>query len=84
MSQANYWSGRAFASLCSLAGFMLLCVTGLILFLEPHGRVAYWTRWCFLGLEKDQWGNIHIISGFLFLIAGAFHLYYNWKAILGY
>jgi hypothetical protein len=46
--------------------------------------VAYWTKWNFLGLEKDQWGNIHIFSGLLFLVAGGFHLYYNWKPLIGY
>jgi hypothetical protein len=46
--------------------------------------VAYWTKWNFLGLEKDQWGNIHIFAGFLFLVAGGFHLYYNWKPLIRY
>jgi hypothetical protein len=58
--------------------------TAIILYIEPHGRVAYWTKWDFLGLEKDQWGNIHIFSGLLFLVAGGFHLYYNWKPLIGY
>ena len=78
------WSGRAFTSLCSLVSFILLCVTGIILYIEPHGRVAYWTKWSFLSLEKDQWGNIHIYSGLLFLVSGGFHLYYNWKPLLKY
>ena len=52
--------------------------------MEPHGRVAYWIKWNFLGLEKDQWGNIHIFSGLLFLVAGGFHLYYNWKPLMRY
>jgi len=29
-------------------------------------------------------GNIHIFAGFLFLVAGGFHLYYNWKPLLKY
>jgi hypothetical protein len=52
--------------------------------MEPHGRVAYWIKWNFLGLEKDQWGNIHLFSGLLFLVAGGFHLYYNWKPLMRY
>lgn len=78
------WSGRAFTSLCSLVSFILLCLTGIILYIVPHGRVAYWIKWNFLGLEKDQWGNIHIFSGLLFLVAGGFHLYYNWKPLIKY
>jgi len=83
MSNRN-WSGRAFTSLCSLVSFILLCLTGIILYIEPHGRVAYWTKWNFFGLEKDQWGNTHIFSGLLFIVAGGFHLYYNWKPLIKY
>jgi hypothetical protein len=78
------WSGRAFTSLCSLVSFALLCFTGIMLYVAPHGRVAYWTKWQFLALEKDQWGAIHLFSGFLLLIAGGFHLYYNWKPLIKY
>lgn len=78
------WSGRAFTSLCSLVGFILLCCTGVILYIGPHGRVAYWTKWQIWGLEKDQWGAVHVFSGLLFLIAGGFHLYYNWKPLIKY
>lgn len=83
MSEKN-WSGRAFTSLCSLVSFVLLCFTGIILYIEPHGRVAYWTKWQFLALEKDQWGAVHVFSGLLLLIAGGFHLYYNWKPLIKY
>jgi hypothetical protein len=78
------WSGRAFTSLCSLASFILLCLTGIILYTEPHGRVAYWSKWHFLSLEKDQWGSIHIYSGLLFLVTGGFHIYYNWRPLIKY
>ena len=78
------WNGRAFTSLCSLVSFILLSFTGIILYVEPHGRVAYWIKWHFLSLEKDQWGNIHIYSGLLFLAAGGFHIYYNWKPLVKY
>ena len=83
MSNRN-WRGQAFTSLCSLVSFILLLLTAIILYMEPHGRVAYWIKWNFLGLEKDQWGNIHLFSGLLFLVAGGFHLYYNWKPLMRY
>jgi len=83
MSNRN-WRGRAFTSLCSLASFILLLLTAIVLYIVPHGRVAYWTKWTLFGLEKDQWGNIHIFAGFLFLVAGGFHLYYNWKPLIRY
>jgi hypothetical protein len=78
------WSGRVFTSLCSVVSFILLVFTGIVLYVEPQGRVAYWVKWDFLSLEKDQWGNIHLFSGLLFLIAGGFHIYYNWKPLVRY
>jgi hypothetical protein len=78
------WGGRAFTSLCSLASFLLLLLTAIVLYIVPHGRVAYWTKWTLFGLERDQWGNIHIFAGALFLVAGGFHLYYNWKPLIRY
>jgi hypothetical protein len=78
------WNGRAFTSLCSAVSFILLCFTGIIIYAEPHGRVAYWINWQFLSLSKDQWGNIHVYSGLLFLLAGSFHIYYNWKPLINY
>jgi hypothetical protein len=61
------WRGRAFTSLCSLVNFIFLLLTAIILYIEPHGRVADWTKWNFLGLKKVQWGNLHLFSGLLFL-----------------
>jgi hypothetical protein len=76
--------GRALTSLCSLVSFFLLVFTGMILYTEPHGRVAYWMKWHFFGLEKEQWGNIHLFAGLLFIVAGGFHLFYNWQPLIRY
>lgn len=80
----NKWSGRAFTSLLSLASFLILSITGIILYAQPHGRIADWTKWRLLGLEKGQFGSIHVLAGLLFLIAGGFHLYYNWNLLMRY
>ena len=77
--------GRGFFSLLSFGGFFLLFITGIVLFIMPHGRIAYWTDWRFLGLTKDHWGSIHICSGVVFIVAGALHVfYYNWKPLTNY
>ena len=78
------WQGRAFASLLSLVSFLVLGITGVILYLTPQGRVAYWVDWHLMGLDKSQWGNIHILGALLFLIAGIFHLCYNWRPLINY
>jgi hypothetical protein len=67
-----------------LISFVLLLVTSSILYIIPHGRVAYWSDWHLLGLSKTQWGNLHINLGILFILAGILHLFYNWSAVLSY
>ncbi len=66
-----------------LSGFFVI-LTSVILYLEPHGRVAYWADWTLLGLSKDQWDAMHLTTGFLFLFALLLHVYYNWKPIVAY
>ena len=75
---------RKAISLTALWAFGLLILTSIILYIVPAGRVAYWAEWRLWGLTKTQWGELHINLGVLFLIAGALHIYLNWKAILAY
>lgn len=67
-----------------LVSFVLLILTSVILYIEPQGRVAYWSDWRLWGLSKTQWGNLHLNLGALLLLAGIFHLVYNWKVITAY
>ncbi len=64
--------------------FFFLLVTSIILYIVPQGRVAYWADWRLWGLSKSQWGDLHINFGFLFLLAGMLHIYYNWRPIVAY
>ncbi|HOP05692.1 MAG TPA: DUF4405 domain-containing protein [candidate division Zixibacteria bacterium] len=75
---------RGLTSFFTLFGFIIMAITGLVLYVEPAGRVAYWTTWSMLGLTKTQWGNIHILSSILFIIAGGVHIYLNWKPLMNY
>ena len=54
-----------------------MLVTSIILFITPQGRVAYWADWRLMGLTKTDWGNIHIVVGFLFLITLGLNLVGN-------
>lgn len=76
--------GRAVVSLLMAWAFLVSGFTGLVLYIEPYGRIAFWNNWQLLSLNKNQWDGIHIISSWLFIIAGSFHLYLNWKPFLGY
>ena len=75
---------RGLTSFFTLFGFLIMSVTGLVLYVVPAGRVAYWTTWEMIGLSKTDWGNIHILSSLLFIVAGGFHTYFNWKPLMNY
>jgi len=75
---------RRTISLTLLISLVPLVLTSVILYIVPEGRVAYWSDWTMLGLSKTQWGDIHINLGWLFLIAGLFHLYLSWKPVITY
>ncbi|MBI5689809.1 MAG: DUF4405 domain-containing protein [Verrucomicrobia bacterium] len=75
---------RALTSVLMTLGFLMLALSGLMLFLAPPGRVANWTNWTLLGLRKSEWGGVHIWFGTLFLVMTAFHVFYNWRPLLSY
>jgi len=75
---------RKATSLTAALSFILMVLTSIVLYIVPHGRVAYWANWELWGLTKTDWGDIHINLGFLFLIALLLHIYYNWKPLIAY
>jgi hypothetical protein len=75
---------KKITSLTALSTFVLLVVTGIVLYIVPHGRVAYWADWHLWGLNKSEWCNIHINLALLFLLTISLHIYYNWKQIVSY
>lgn len=75
---------RKITSMTMFISFILLVLTSIILYIVPHGRVAYWADWHLWGLTKGQWGDLHINLGFLFLFAGFLHMYNNWVVITAY
>lgn len=75
---------RALISLVTAMSFLVITVSGVVLYVVPAGRIASWIDWRFLGLGKTDWGNLHIITCFLFLIAAAVHIWLNIKPLLAY
>jgi hypothetical protein len=75
---------RALTSVLMTLGFVMLALSGVMLFLSPPGRVANWTNWTLLGLRKSEWGGIHIWFGTLFLVMTALHVYFNWRPLVRY
>lgn len=64
--------------------FLVMGYSGIMLFLCPKGKIAYWSDWTLLGLSKEQYGALHITSMFVFLTFGILHIYYNWHPIISY
>lgn len=75
---------RRVVSLTVLLSFAVLALSGVLLFLSPQGRVAYWSRWTMLGLTKDQLSAVHTTFMVLFVVVSVWHIVLNWKPILGY
>jgi len=75
---------RGFISLLLAAVFLLLSLSGIILFLTPRGRVANWTGWTMLGLSKQDWLAIHMNLALALLIVAGLHLYLNWTVFWRY
>jgi hypothetical protein len=76
--------GRAFISVMTALSFAAMSVTGVVLFVMPPGRIAYWTGWRMLALTKDQWDGLHIWFSLIFMVAALLHLYLNWRSLLSY
>jgi hypothetical protein len=81
---ARRFSGRAFVSVTTAVSFVAMSVTGIVLFVMPPGRIAYWTGWRMLALTKDEWDGLHIWFSLIFMVAAVLHLYLNWRSFLSY
>jgi hypothetical protein len=75
---------RRIVSLTMFLGFIMMMYTGIMLFLCPQGRVAYWTGWRLLGLSKDQYAELHTVFMVVFATGGIWHIVLNWKPIVNY
>jgi hypothetical protein len=75
---------RRVISLTVFLSFIALALSGIMLFVSPQGRVAYWAGWKLFGLSKEEYSAIHTTVMILFLVVGIWHIVLNWKPIVGY
>jgi hypothetical protein len=75
---------RRFTSLCITFSFLVMSYTGIMLFIVPQGKIAYWTNWELFGLSKEQYGALHVTFMVLFLVGMVLHIYLNWKPLMMY
>lgn len=64
--------------------FLLLAISGTVLFVSPPGRVANWGDWQMIGLTKHQWTGVHTWFAAVFVLAAVFHLLFNLRPLLNY
>lgn len=75
---------RKTISLTAFVSLFFVFLTSIVLYLVPHGRIAYWADWRLAGLSKEQWTAIHINIGIVFVLSLFFHVYYNWRPLTAY
>ena len=79
--QGRKFSWRGWITFVTTISFIVDLISGIILYVAPPGRIANWTNWKIWGLNKEQWGAIHTIFGYVLLFIIALHIYYNWKIL---
>lgn len=75
---------RGWTTFVVTISFIVDTLSGIILYIAPAGRIANWTDWKIWGLDKETWGAIHTIFGYVLLIIVGIHLYYNWRMFLNF
>lgn len=75
---------RKIVSLTLTWMFVVSSFSGVMLYISPPGRIAYWSDWSLLFLTKSQWDNLHTVTTLLMIIVVLLHLYYNWKPFISY
>jgi hypothetical protein len=75
---------RAFVSVLTAFSFVLMAVTGMVLFLAPACRIARDTSWTIWGHDKEQWAAVHVWFSIAFIVASLFHIYLNWSVLTKY
>lgn len=79
------FSFRALTSLVLLWTGLAIVLSGAVLFIAPKGRIANWTGWQVMGLDKEQWAAVHTLMSIAFLLGGLFHLLkFNRRVIWAY
>jgi hypothetical protein len=84
MPASTKFHWKVFVSFYVVFSFLALAVSGIVLYVAPPGRVANWSVWQLLFLTKAQWQAVHTIVALAFLVAGGFHVYFNWKVLVAY
>ena len=75
---------RAMTSVLIACSFLLLLISGAVLFVSPPGRVANWGNWRMVGLTKHEWTGVHTWFAAVFVLMAVFHLLFNLRPLMNY
>ena len=81
----NKFSWQSFISIGLLLSFLIMLISGIILYIAPEGSLSRWIGWEVFNLTKSQWEQQHTIFSFLFVIFSVFHIFMiNWSLLFSY
>lgn len=63
---------------------LIVSFSGIVLYISPKKYAPAWAKGLLLGLEKDQWKEIHTVVSVLLIIVAIVHLYLNWRIFSNY
>jgi hypothetical protein len=79
------FSWKVFISFGLTYSFIVILISGILLYMSPPGRYAHWVEWKILGFTKEGWQALHTVFSYTFVILSIFHLFFiNWKSFLSY
>lgn len=83
MGKRFFW--KSFVSFSLVWSFLIILISGIVLYIAPPGRVSNWTNWMLFGFSKAGWQAIHTIFSLTFVFLSVFHLIvFNWKVLWFY
>ena len=81
----NKFSWQSFISIVLLFSFVVMLLSGVVLYVAPEGSLSRWIAWDVLNLTKKQWEHQHTIFSFLFVLFSLLHIFkINWALLLSY
>jgi len=81
----NKFSWQSFISIGLLFSFIVMFISGIVLYIAPEGSLSRWISWDVLNLSKNQWEQQHTVFSYLFILFTVFHIFkINWGLLLSY
>ena len=81
----NKFNWQSFISIGLLLSFIIMLISGIVLYIAPEGSLSRWIGWDILNLSKKQWEHQHTIFSYLFILFSIFHVFkINWSYLISY